>query len=146
MEGHDLYLGLPTSFMCNKHIQFGYIRDRVLKKLQGWKEKLFSQGGKEILIKAVIHAIPTYAMSCFLIPDCIIKDIEAACARFWRGTIVDHKRVHWRKWKDLCKAKSLGGLGFRDLTIFNQAMLGKQVWRMITRPDSFVARIFKMKY
>ena len=51
-------------------------------------------------------------MSCFIIPDSIIKDIEVACARFWWGTTEDHKRVHWKKWREFCKAKSLGGLGF----------------------------------
>lgn len=80
---HEIYLGLPTFSMRNKQTQFGYIRDWVIKKLQGWKERLFSQGGKEVLIKYVIQSIPTYAMSCFIILDSIIKDIEAVCARFW---------------------------------------------------------------
>ncbi|KAL5545508.1 hypothetical protein UlMin_005195 [Ulmus minor] len=92
--GHDMYLGLPTLSMRNKRIQFRYIRDRVVKKLQGWKEKCFSQGGKEVLLKAVVQAIPTYAMSCFMIFDSILKEIEAACARFWWGSTPDHKRVH----------------------------------------------------
>ncbi|KAL5564541.1 hypothetical protein UlMin_027705 [Ulmus minor] len=59
---HDLYLGLPTFSMRNKRLQFGYLRDRVVKKLQGWKEKFYSQGGKEVLLKSVIQAIPTYTM------------------------------------------------------------------------------------
>ena len=64
-------------------------------------------------------------MSCFIILDSIIKDIEAACTRFWWGTTLNHKRVHWKIWKDLCKVKAVGGLGFKDLSIFNQDVLGK---------------------
>ncbi|KAL5553919.1 hypothetical protein UlMin_041320 [Ulmus minor] len=97
VEGHAIYLGLPTFSMQNKHIQFGYNRERVCKTLQGWKEKLFSQGSKEILIGAVIQAIPTYVMSCFIIPDSIIRDIEVVFARFWWGSTEDHERVHWQK-------------------------------------------------
>ena len=90
VAGHEIYLGLPTFSMRNKRIQFGYIRDRVIRKLQGWKEKTISQGGKEVLIKSIVQAIPTYAMSCFILPDSIVKEIEAACARFWWGSTPEH--------------------------------------------------------
>lgn len=39
-----------------------------------------------------------------------------------------------------------GGLGFRDLHGFNLAMLGKQCWNFINRPDSLVARVYKARY
>ncbi|KAL5539433.1 hypothetical protein UlMin_045908 [Ulmus minor] len=146
VAGHDMYLGLPTFSMRNKRIQFGYIRDRVVKKLQGWKEKIFSHGGKEVLLKAVVQAIPTYAMSCFMIPDSILKEIEAACAHFWWGSSPDHKRVHWKKWSDLCQPKAAGGMGFKDLSLFNQALLGKQVWRITQKPHSLVAQVLKARY
>ncbi|KAL5553866.1 hypothetical protein UlMin_041267 [Ulmus minor] len=132
--------------MRNKRIQFGYIWDRVVKKLQGWKERLFSQGSKEVLLKYVIQAIPTYAMSCLIIPDSLLKDIEATCARFWWGTTPNHKIVHWKKWKELCLPKIKGGKGFKDLIVFNQALLGKQVWHFIQRLDSLVSRVFKARY
>ena len=37
-------------------------------------------------------------------------------------------------------------MGFRDLHLFNLAMLGKQGWRILTRPDSLCARTLKGKY
>jgi hypothetical protein len=37
-------------------------------------------------------------------------------------------------------------MGFRDLHLFNKAMLGKQGWRLITRQDSICARILKRRY
>ena len=42
--------------------------------------------------------------------------------------------------------KSEGGLGFRDLQDFNMALLGKQLWRIQTRPDLLMSRIMKAKY
>ncbi|KAM1723207.1 hypothetical protein ACFX11_021819 [Malus domestica] len=41
----DRYLGLPIVFGRNHSEQFSYIKDRLWKKLKGWKEKLLSTAG-----------------------------------------------------------------------------------------------------
>ena len=56
------YLGLPSLIGRSKKQVFNEIKERVGKKLSGWKEKLLSIGGREILIKAVAQALPTYTM------------------------------------------------------------------------------------
>lgn len=66
--------------------------------------------------------------------------------RFWWGGDEDKKKMHWRKWSEIAHAKKEGGMGFKDLQLFNLAMLGKQGWRLITRPDSLCARTLKGKY
>lgn len=55
MQGsrHNKYLGLLTFIGKSKNEVFAEIKERVGKKLAGWKEKLLSMGGREILIKAV---------------------------------------------------------------------------------------------
>ena len=55
-------------------------------------------------------------------------------------------KIHWVKWDTLCESKRDGGMGFRDLSSFNLAMLGKQVWRIIQQPNSLLSRILKAKY
>jgi len=38
-----------------------------------------------------------------------------------------------------------GGLGFKDISTFNIAMLGKQGWKFETEPHSLVSRIFEAR-
>ena len=37
----------------------------------------------------------------------------------------DRRRVHWVKWETLCQTKSKGGMGFKDLALFNDVLLAK---------------------
>ena len=53
VDRFESYLGLPTLVGQKKYHTFSFIKDRVWKKLQGWKGKMLSRAGKEILIKAV---------------------------------------------------------------------------------------------
>ena len=64
----DRYLGLPANVGVDKTDCFKFLIERTVKKISGWKEKLLSVKGKEILLKSVIQAILTYAMSIFIIP------------------------------------------------------------------------------
>jgi hypothetical protein len=46
----------------------------------------------------------------------------------------------------MTQPKKDGGLGFRDLHLFNLAMLARQVWRLLTGPESLCARVLQAKY
>lgn len=44
------------------------------------------------------------------------------------------------------QAKSVGGMGFKKLHYFNLIMLGKQGWRLLSSPNSLVAKVLKAYY
>ena len=74
---------------------FRGIVDRVWKKLQDWKLKFLSQAGREILLKAVVQAIPTYCISVFLLPLALCTEINSHMRKFWRGNKENRSRVNW---------------------------------------------------
>lgn len=88
---HSQYLGLPSTIGRNKKSIFGGIKEKVLKRLASWLEKLFLVGGKEILIKVVLQTNPTYPMSLFWLPVGLCKDLERCTARFWWGISKEKK-------------------------------------------------------
>jgi hypothetical protein len=64
-QRYDTYLGLLALVGKSQMIAFKVITDRVWKKLQDWKIKILSQAGKEIILKAVVQAIPILLYECF---------------------------------------------------------------------------------
>ena len=77
IKQHERYLGLPSLVGRNKQSTFKSIKEKLGKKLAGWKEKMLSKQGKEILTKVVAQAIPTYTMSCFKLPDSLCEDLTS---------------------------------------------------------------------
>ena len=125
VERFESYLGLPTLVGCAKYQTFSFLKDRVWKKIQGWKGQLLSRVGKEILIKVVAQSIPTYTMGVFQLPVKLYDELNALCARFWWGQMSNERKIHWKSWNVLTQAKKDGGMGFHDLRNFNLAMLAK---------------------
>ena len=140
------YLGLPMVVTGSKQQLFGYIRDNIQQRLKKWKNKLLSAAGKEVMLKSVAMAMPTYTMSCFKMPKKICKEINAVMANYWWGEANGRNKMHWRSWNKMSLGRKDGGLGFLDLEAFNTALLGKQVWRLITQPNLLVSKVPKDKY
>ena len=85
-------------------------------------------------------------MSCFELPKAICRMFRQIIADEWWGREEGKKKIHWRSWDWLTTPKSFGGMGFRDLEIFNVALLSRQAWRLLQEPESLSARILKAVY
>lgn len=118
------------------------IRQRAIS----WTTKFLSGAGKLILLKSVFSALPTYTMSCFKLPLSLCKQIQSLLTRFWWDLSPEIKKVCWVAWDRLTNPKSIGGLGFRDIEHFNDAMLTKIAWRLVKDLHSLLAQTLLGKY
>jgi hypothetical protein len=80
---YDHYLGLPALVGKSRIREFQNIVDWVKQKVHDWKNKFLFQAGKEVLLKVVIQAIPTYCMSVFLLPKELCREINSLMQKFW---------------------------------------------------------------
>jgi len=140
------YLGLPTAVGHSTSQVFEYLPTRIRNLVGTWSGRDASCAGREVLLKSVAQALPTYTMSCFLLPVDTCKKMRSIIGNYWWGSSADNQHIHWQRWERLIQPKARGGIGFRDLRSFNLAMLGKQGLRLPTRPESLCARVLKGLY
>ena len=144
--GIGSYLGLPESLGGSKIQAFSFVQDRLNNRVNGWTFKFFTKGGKEVIIKSVVTALPNHVLSCYRLPKATAKKLTSAVAQFWWSPGRNTRGMHWKSWDKICVNKEDGGLGFNDITDFNTVMLGKQLWRLIEKPNTLFARVFKGWY
>lgn len=140
------YLGLPAEWGRSRSQTLNWLKLRVLDKIDGWKEKLLNQAGKNVLIKSVLQAIPSYAMAIIRFPSSFCKSISSHIARFWWRRPGKERGIHWKVWNFISKAKGKGGLGFKDFSLMNTALLAKQAWRAYKNPSSLWVLVLQGLY
>lgn len=97
------------------------------------------------MIESVATTLPTYVMSSFQLPKTITTTLTTAVARFWWSTIGQQKKLHWLAWKNFCRTKAEGGIGFRTMDEYYTALLAKKCWRLIEFSNS-LNKVFKGCY
>jgi hypothetical protein len=143
----SLYLGLPTLMGNSKKRAFQGIIDKVYSRIDGWRAKTLSQAGRLVLIKSVAAALPSYAMSTFLLPMSFCNELDRIFRNFWWGFPAKKSRnLSLKAWDSLCIPKLLGGLGLRKMREVNLALVSKLGWKLLTKTDSLWVSQLHCKY
>ena len=114
--------------------------------MNSWSHRTLSQGGKEIFIKAILQAIPLYTMSYFLLPKSLCDELSGIIWRYWWRQRPEKKGIHWMCWDKLCTSKTKSGMVFRDMKLFNLALLCKQGWVLLQMSNTLAYQVLKSKY
>lgn len=94
VANHDRYLGLPTYLGCQKIDALPFLKHKLAPKLNGWKGKILSGGGIEILVKVAAQALSVYSMNVLFIPKKLCNVLNSMVARFWWSGDSEKRKIH----------------------------------------------------
>ena len=120
------YLGIPIDIQGSKVHHFTPLLDKVSSTITKWNHINLSQSAKIIIISTILVGQLIHFLSIFKIPATITNKLDSLFAMFlWKDC---HGRgIHWKKKCVIQRPKHLGGLGVRNVAIFNNAILMKKV-------------------
>lgn len=95
-----------------------------------------TEAGRLEMTSAMLSALPTYAMSTFLLPKTVIKQIDKFCKHcLWRGSDPKNRKPSKAAWPLARLPKVEGGLGILDLKTQNECLLMKNLHEFFNRSD-----------
>jgi hypothetical protein len=104
------YLGFPLS---DRRLGIQAFKDIVVKmrhKLQPWKGRNLSLGGRLTLTNTSLSSLPIYMMGFFHLHEGVPQQMDTIRSKFFWGSDGENFKYHMIKWRTLVYQESLGGL------------------------------------
>ena len=99
-----------------------------------------------MLLKSTLLSLPTYFVSLFTIPKAVTARLESIQRNFLWGSSEGSFKYPLVAWENVCLPDEMGGLGIRSVVPFNQALLGKWLWRYGHEVTHLWRRVISTKY
>ncbi|XP_057734040.1 uncharacterized protein LOC130949296 [Arachis stenosperma] len=120
--------------------------EKILRKLSSWKGCLLNKAGRLCLVKSVMASILVYEMQISLLPKYACNKIDSLMRQFlWKGQATG-KGLPLVRWEVAITPKRAEGLGIRDTTCANMALLKKLVWDCLNNSEKLWVQVLKHKY
>jgi mannosylglycoprotein endo-beta-mannosidase len=129
------YLGLPLSITKPIVADFWLLVNHCERRLVS-TATFFSEAGRLELVNVVFSSLPTFAMSTFLLPKTIIKQVDKYRKHcLWRGSDLSSKKPSKAAWEIVCNTKENEGLGVLDLQTQNESLLLKNLHKFYNKAN-----------
>lgn len=134
------YLGAP---ICNKKLTAAdceKLIEKMIGRIRTWQTRNLSFAGRLLLVNTILLSICTYWMQIVILPKSVISRINQICRNYlWQGN-ADGGKAGYVKWDKVCTTKKYGGLGIRDLSLWNALAVGKIIWQIAEKADTLWVR------
>lgn len=121
------------------------VLEKMAKRLRAWKQNYLSLGGRIALIRSTLSNLHIYYFSIFKARSKVIKSIDKMQRDFLQE-LRENKKYHLIKWDVVSKPLGKGGLGLGKLSIRNDALPAKWLWRFLREEESMWHSVIGAKY
>ena len=140
------YLGLPIAEHRVGSRAFMGLVDKMRKRLDPWKGRNLSLGGRLVLTNSCLSSLPMYTMGFYLLPKSVQLEMDQIRSNFfWQGA-KEEFRYHMAKMDTICRPKNQGGLGMINTSTMNECLLVKWIWRIAKGSNETWFKILQAKY
>jgi hypothetical protein len=140
------YLGMPLGAPYKALPIWNSVIEKIERRLASWQIMYLSKGGRLTLLKSTLSSLPTYFLSLFTIPASVAHRIEQLQRNFLWGCEGNAVKYHLVRWDQVCSPIPFDGLGVKNVTLFNKALLGKWLWRFGVEDSHLWRRVIAAKY
>nr|GEV87373.1 RNA-directed DNA polymerase, eukaryota, reverse transcriptase zinc-binding domain protein [Tanacetum cinerariifolium] len=130
------YLGVPLLAKRLGVKDCQSLIDNVENRITCWRNKFISYAGRIQLIAFVLSAMQQYWASVYMIPTFVTNELEKIFKRFLWNSGGFAKGKEKVAWKNVCRPKVQGGLGFKPMHKWNEVLLISQLWKLIYKNES----------
>jgi hypothetical protein len=122
------FMGANSSKVATWVPMLAQLRNRLISYVSLGGRKFL---GKQCWHNSVLNSILIFYLSFLKVPKKILKMIVRIQMEFLWGGARGSRRICWVNWNKVCQPKSKGGLGVKDLRVFNLCPLAKWRWQLI---------------
>ncbi|XP_050229329.1 uncharacterized protein LOC126678474 [Mercurialis annua] len=142
----ESYLGVPLLHGRYTKKHAAGVMNRIRTRLSNWNAKSLLLAGRSSLINSVLSAVPIYTMQTTALTKNSCNEIESKCRQFLWGSSTESRKINLIKWDVVRKSRVRGGLGHKNMSLMNEALLMKIGWKILANHDVFWVKILRSKY
>ena len=140
------YLGIPISDSKLGASDFGGLKQKMSKRLDPWRGKHLSSGGKLVLLNSCLSSLPMFLMGFYLLPKGLHKWMDSLRSKFfWQGAKEEFK-YHMASWDSISRPTDLGGLGVIKTNLMNDCLMVKWIWKITKGSSEIWYKLLEAKY
>jgi hypothetical protein len=98
---------------------FKSIKQKMVRRLDPWRGKHLSSGGRLVLTNSCLSSLPIFIMGFYLLPKGIHQHMDSVRGNFFRKGTKENFKYHMASWEMLCRPKDQGGVGIINTRIMN---------------------------
>jgi len=109
--------------------------EKIVGKVRLWSTRSISFARQAQLINSLIFRMYSYWASIMILPQEVIDQINTICRSYLRGAPADYKRSPLISCRTTCNPNKQGGLGLKNLSVWNKASIAKLLWIIEKKKD-----------